>query len=91
MHLACCEGQLGTVKWLVNEGANQFVKDIFGNKPIDDAIRYNHKHIVNFLKFGRNSCGDLLSAMKPGTHSVSEIKETDEELLSSSCSSVSNF
>jgi glutaminase len=63
MHLACSEGRLSTVKWLINEGANLAVKDIFGNKPIDDAIRYNHKEIVKLIQIS-NCSGLSLNSLK---------------------------
>merc|ERR1712228_260553 len=50
LHLACCNGHFTTTKWLVQHGADPNRKDRFGNKAIDDAIRYGHKEIVEFLE-----------------------------------------
>merc|ERR1712228_1136852 len=50
LHLPCCNGHFTTTKWLVQHGADPNRKDRFGNKAIDDAIRYGHKEIVQFLE-----------------------------------------
>merc|ERR1712129_577476 len=50
LHLACCNGHFTTTKWLLQHGADPNRKDRFGNKAIDDAIRYEHDEIVEYLK-----------------------------------------
>jgi len=50
LHLAACNGHMTTVKWLVQHGADPLRKDRFGNQPIDDAARYDHEEIVQYLE-----------------------------------------
>merc|ERR1712232_866785 len=50
LHLACCNGHFTTTKWLIQHGADPNRKDRFGNKAIDDAIRYGHEEIVQYLE-----------------------------------------
>ena len=49
LHLASSEGHLDCVKWLLKENVDKNVKDCFGNRPIEDAIRYNHPDIIRLL------------------------------------------
>lgn len=49
LHLAACSNSLECVTWLLEQGANRNVKDYFGNKPIDDAKKYNHYQVFNKL------------------------------------------
>lgn len=58
MHLACAEGKLAVVKCLVQElKADVNVVDRWGGTPLDDAMRTNHKEIVDFLKANKAKRG----------------------------------
>jgi glutaminase len=50
LHLAASEGHYAIVKYLLK---HPFIKsnevDRWGSTPLDDAVRYNHKQIVNLL------------------------------------------
>ena len=37
LHLACCEGQLDTVRYLLENGAFVHTSDRFNRKPLDNA------------------------------------------------------
>jgi len=49
LHLACCNGHLSVVKWLVQNGADANIMDRFGNDPAEDAKRYGHEEIAECL------------------------------------------
>lgn len=49
LHLSAAEGHLDTVKWLLNNGANQLLTDRYGNTPRNDAERGEYKNIVELL------------------------------------------
>ena len=50
LHIASSEGNLETVKYLVNHGADIENRDLRNNTPIDDAIREKRTEVVEFLK-----------------------------------------
>jgi glutaminase len=50
MHLACAEGQLATVKYLVSKGAKLNVVDRWGTTPYEEAVKNKKKHVADFLK-----------------------------------------
>ena len=51
LHLACSNGHLDTVKYLVKlEGADYDVVDRYGGTPIMDAVREGHDDVVAFLR-----------------------------------------
>jgi len=51
LHLACCEGHVGCVKFLIDVcHVDIEVKDRWGSTPLDEANRYKHKNIVQILK-----------------------------------------
>ena len=50
LHLAACEGHENCVRWLLDEGANLNVKDVFKKTPLDDAERFGHPKIATMLR-----------------------------------------
>ena len=52
LHLACSEGHFPIVQYLIEQGFFQeiLVKDRWDNSPLDDAKRYKHVFIQNYLK-----------------------------------------
>lgn len=49
LHLAACEGQLDTARFLVEQGAKINVQDRWNSSPLDDAKRYKQKELTEFL------------------------------------------
>jgi glutaminase len=49
LHLAASEGHAEIVKFLLENGADQRLKDRFNNIALSDAIRENHKDVVEIL------------------------------------------
>ena len=50
LHLACCENQLNTVKFLIEVcNCDKDVKDRWGNTPLKDAERENRQDIAEYL------------------------------------------
>lgn len=49
LHLAAAVGNLDTVKWLVDNGADMQV-DRFGGLAVHDALRNNHTAVAEFLQ-----------------------------------------
>jgi len=55
LHLAAAEGQLATVKFLLEKGADVNATDRWGRTPLDDAISSKHQDVVELLlKSGAN-------------------------------------
>uniref|UniRef100_A0A8D8PAE0 glutaminase n=10 Tax=Culex pipiens TaxID=7175 RepID=A0A8D8PAE0_CULPI len=51
LHLACSEGHLECVKFLLEHcGVPHDAKDRWGNRPIDEAETFGHVEVVDFLK-----------------------------------------
>ncbi|XP_007428328.1 glutaminase liver isoform, mitochondrial isoform X2 [Python bivittatus] len=51
LHVAAAEGHLEVVKFLMEAcRVNPFVKDRWGNIPLDDAIQFHHLEVVKLLK-----------------------------------------
>lgn len=51
LHLVSCEGKLSVVKALIEElGAEHSPVDINGNSPLDEALRYKHVLVSEYLK-----------------------------------------
>ena len=49
LHVACCEGSLDSVHFLLNNGAPVHVQDRYGRTPLDDAIRFRRVHVIMAL------------------------------------------
>ncbi|KAG1671954.1 Glutaminase kidney isoform, mitochondrial [Nymphon striatum] len=51
LHLACAEGHLEVVQFLLNFcKVPHDCKDRWGNLPIDDAKKFKHSHVIKFLE-----------------------------------------
>lgn len=49
LHVACSNGDLSVVQYLLNLGAPVHQKDRFKNTPLDNALQNRHPHIVPLL------------------------------------------
>jgi len=58
LHVACSEGDLGIVKLLLETGADPQMVDVFGNTPLNDAVRHKHDDVAAYL---RKKCGVTLN------------------------------
>ncbi|XP_008070745.1 glutaminase liver isoform, mitochondrial isoform X3 [Carlito syrichta] len=51
LHIAAAEGHIEVVKFLIEAcKVNPFVKDRWGNIPLDDAVQFNHLEVVKLLQ-----------------------------------------
>ena len=50
LHIASSSGNIETVHYLVNHGADIETRDLRNNTPIDDAIREKRTEVVIYLK-----------------------------------------
>nr|ALN69380.1 glutaminase variant 5 [Rattus norvegicus] len=51
LHVAAAEGHIDVVKFLIEAcKVNPFVKDRWGNIPLDDAVQFNHLEVVKLLQ-----------------------------------------
>jgi DNA-binding transcriptional ArsR family regulator len=50
LHLACCEGHVEMVRYLLDAGADVEAKDRFGGSPLDDAVRHGRTEIQALLR-----------------------------------------
>eukprot|EP01127_Copromyxa_protea_P023799 TRINITY_DN9091_c0_g1_i1.p1 TRINITY_DN9091_c0_g1~~TRINITY_DN9091_c0_g1_i1.p1 ORF type:complete len:530 (-),score=97.23 TRINITY_DN9091_c0_g1_i1:7-1527(-) len=49
LHLACANGRLDTVKFLVESGSNVNIMDRWGRTPLDDAVFGENPRVVEYL------------------------------------------
>ncbi|XP_015591117.1 L-asparaginase [Cephus cinctus] len=49
LHIACCEGDLRVVRYLLKMGANVHMQDRFGHTPLTDAIDNDRHDIIKLL------------------------------------------
>uniref|UniRef100_A0A8C6SV31 asparaginase n=1 Tax=Neogobius melanostomus TaxID=47308 RepID=A0A8C6SV31_9GOBI len=74
LHVACCEGNLKAVQYLLSQGATVYAKDRYGATPLANAVHFRHKEVVRLLR-------------KTGAHfSRDELDEAGTELCSLSTS-----
>lgn len=50
LHIASSEGNLETVQYLLNHGADIETRDLRNNTPMDDAIREKRTEVVQYLE-----------------------------------------
>lgn len=50
MHLSASNGLLETVQYLIDKGCDFAAKDRYGNTPLDDAVRHDHKEVRAILQ-----------------------------------------
>jgi len=49
IHVHVKEGNFDVVKYLLSEGANININNIYGDNVIDDALRFNQPKIYQYL------------------------------------------
>jgi ankyrin repeat protein len=49
LHIACAEGRMEIVTWLISNGADVNFTDRNGHTPLDDALKKGHYDISNYL------------------------------------------
>lgn len=59
LHYACKNGDVDTVKYILNQKADVLIDDIFYTSPLHVAAFYNHKEIVKLLI----DCGVVVNAV----------------------------
>lgn len=77
LHLACEEGHIDVVKYLVSIGVDVNTQDRWGNSPMRGALSANRKDISNFLKENGATLG--ISNIIPGFAAI-KVEEKQEEL-----------
>ncbi|XP_069494294.1 60 kDa lysophospholipase [Ambystoma mexicanum] len=50
LHVACSEGLLPTVQYLLSNGATVHAKDRFGNTPLRNAVKFRHMKVIELLR-----------------------------------------
>lgn len=50
LSVAASDGNIEAVKYLVRHGANLHHRDARGNSALDDARRYKHTDVIEFLE-----------------------------------------
>jgi glutaminase len=83
LHLACANGHLDVVHYLVNKNVKLAPIDRMGDAPLDDAKRSEHQEIVGYLEEAlASSSGDLGSSSDAeAATSTAFIKKASAELL----------
>ena len=61
LHVAASEGNIKTVHFLLERGADVHCRDRYGRSPMDDAIHFNQHAAVDMLK---KSGGHLVMPQK---------------------------
>ena len=49
LHLACCEGHVGIVRFLLEVNADTHTRDRFSGSALDDAVRHGHRQLQMIL------------------------------------------
>ena len=50
LHIACCEGHVDAVRYLLDLGAPVHVRDRYGDTPLDDAVTFRRPTIISMLR-----------------------------------------
>jgi len=50
LHIACCEGHVDVVRYLLDLGAPVHVRDRYADTPLDDALTFQRATIVSMLR-----------------------------------------
>uniref|UniRef100_A0A8C6TJ21 asparaginase n=1 Tax=Neogobius melanostomus TaxID=47308 RepID=A0A8C6TJ21_9GOBI len=50
LHVACCEGNLKAVQYLLSQEATVYAKDRYGATPLANAVHFRHKEVVWLLR-----------------------------------------
>ncbi|KAG8449312.1 hypothetical protein GDO86_016095 [Hymenochirus boettgeri] len=50
LHVACCEGHLAAVQYLLNNGATVYAKDRYGDTPLKNAVKFRQMEIIKLLR-----------------------------------------
>ncbi|KAM7403015.1 hypothetical protein PAMA_003778 [Pampus argenteus] len=50
LHIACSEGHLEVVKYLLSNGATVHARDRYGDTPLCNAVQFRHKEIIGLLR-----------------------------------------
>ncbi|XP_047481790.1 ankyrin repeat domain-containing protein 12-like isoform X3 [Penaeus chinensis] len=82
LHHAATEGKLDVVKWLVQNGADNTIKDKDGRLPVDRAKKKKHREVVDYLKRAK-SRGKSSSVFGTMRKSFRKQKQTKEDRRSS--------